>query len=773
MALVIGADALDARARRLWRLAADWLAQSAREPEFSVWRALLPDTRQDNPYDPPQVLTRLLAMLLAEVPCQGAWLGILRGDRLTVEAQVNCVACSDAPLDLGENELLRRLVREGATQSFVRGQPEWDLLPRAGLRDSDRAWAFVPLAIGRRLIGALCLAAAEPFEAQSLTRLTRMAGQAASLVELLMTFSETTAHLGRLALLNDFVLTVSSAQNLDQIVRRVFALLTRAFRTELVALYLIGMDGQSMREYRLAAGRPVHQVLPLDRSPRARLVREGRLVRQSPLRAEYPTVHEQARAALLVPLRQRGQVIGAISLESERPDAFDEHDEHLLVVIASHLAGLVEYSRLREEAEGRARNLGLIHEVVQQVVGLTDRAGVAQITADLLAQYFAYDLAVVAFVDAERRADHRGVGGARPALVQLARETFPDPAQGQGIAGQVFVSGRSLLVNDVLQSPHYRPLPGWDPGSELCVPLRAGEQVIGVIDVQSARRDAFNRNDLLALESLAGILAGVATSGDQYRRLQATVHQLRNTQEELQARIEAQRLAESRLVQAAKLAAVGEMAAGIAHELNNPLTTVSGFTELVLSELPDDAPQRVDLGLVLREANRARDVVRRLLDFARQSESTRARADLNEIVSDVVTLVRHLAHTGGVRLQVELADDLHWVSVDSNQIKQVLLNLIHNALQAMPEGGVLTVSTRARQRDGRNWVAVAIADTGVGMTEEVRTRIFEPFFTTRGDLGGTGLGLAVSYGIISDHGGFIDVQSEPGRGSTFTVWLPV
>jgi signal transduction histidine kinase len=237
--------------------------------------------------------------------------------------------------------------------------------------------------------------------------------------------------------------------------------------------------------------------------------------------------------------------------------------------------------------------------------------------------------------------------------------------------------------------------------------------------------------------------------------------------------MEAQRSAENRLIQAAKLAAVGEMAAGIAHELNNPLTTVTGFSELILEELPDVSAYREDLEMVLREARRASDVVRRLLDFSRQGEQIRAHADLNGVVTDVLALTRHLIQTNRVELKVELDESLPWVSIDHNQMKQVLLNLIHNALHAMPSGGELRVSTYAVNREERNWVVMSIKDNGIGISVTDQSRIFEPFFTTKGGRGGTGLGLSVTYGIVTDHGGMIEMSSELTKGSTFAVWLPI
>ena len=151
----------------------------------------------------------------------------------------------------------------------------------------------------------------------------------------------------------------------------------------------------------------------------------------------------------------------------------------------------------------------------------------------------------------------------------------------------------------------------------------------------------------------------------------------------------------------------------------------------------------------------------------------RARVSLNEIIEDVVALSKHLLHTSGVRLNLDLEVNLPWVLVDANQMKQVLLNLVHNALQAMPSGGDMKILTETVSRNNRDWVVVSVMDTGIGIPQSELARIFEPFYTTKGSHGGTGLGLSVTYGIVTDHGGQIDVESLPGRGSKFTVWLPL
>jgi signal transduction histidine kinase len=274
-------------------------------------------------------------------------------------------------------------------------------------------------------------------------------------------------------------------------------------------------------------------------------------------------------------------------------------------------------------------------------------------------------------------------------------------------------------------------------------------------------------------ETAAFVLAGMLHEDDLSRTDQDALMELENIQQELQARVAAQQAAESRLIQTTKLAAVGEMAAGVAHELNNPLTTVVGFSELVLSSLPPGSPQRADLELVLKEARRARDVVRRLLDFSRQSETIRVKADLNEIVLDVLSLMQHLIQINGISIRTEFEVNLPWVMIDRNQMKQVFLNLLHNALNAMPDGGNLEINTSRKIRYGTQYIAVGIKDSGVGIPPENLPRIFEPFFTTRAGQGGTGLGLSVTYGIVSEHGGTIEAESTPGSGSIFTVFIPI
>ncbi len=770
--ILVGASALTTAAQRFWRVVA---LGGYPQPLLDLAPASGPmGAGLGAGFHLPDALDRMLDSLLQAVGSPAGWMAIRSGDYLEVKACAGCANYRPGRISIETNSLLREIVQEKRGRVVAKGEPAWALVPRDPGRAEAHYWLGQPLVIGQRMIGLLGLWFTKALSRQDLERIKKLVAQMAPSVEASVIFSDLSSHLRRMALLNDFFVTISSAVNVESIVHRTFALLQRAFETERVILLVIAPDSADVHQYYLDDNSAiVHQNASMD-NPFFLLLSKGETFRSDLLDANvaYRPFYPGSHSAIIVPLKYQQRLIGAVGLESARESNFTVYDEHLMAVIAGHLASLLENSRLRQEAEARARNLGLIHEVVERTIGLTDVEQVAQIAAELTAKNFAYELAGIALVDPDGSFKLAGIGGAAAAVV---KESLRSQARGirQGIVGRVVATGQSMLVNNVKEDPFYLPLPNWEACSEMCVALKDGEVVLGAIDVESQKTNAFTQNDLLLLEALAGILGGVIASAGQYQNLRATVNQLQAARMELQERIAAQKMAESRLVQAAKLAAVGEMAAGIAHELNNPLTTVAGFTELALEEIPADQPLHADLELVLRETKRARSVVRRLLDFARQSESIRTRSDLNEIVADALALTHHLLRTGGVVVQTNFAKNLPWVSVDRNQIKQVILNLVHNALHAMPAGGTLHISTACQSRDKRNWVTIVIRDTGVGIAPENIDRLFEPFFTTRSKDGGTGLGLSVSYGILVDHGGDIDVKSKVGEGSTFTIWLPI
>jgi two-component system NtrC family sensor kinase len=243
--------------------------------------------------------------------------------------------------------------------------------------------------------------------------------------------------------------------------------------------------------------------------------------------------------------------------------------------------------------------------------------------------------------------------------------------------------------------------------------------------------------------------------------------------ENITARVKASRA----VGRAEKLAAVGRLAAGVVHEINNPLATIAACAESLEKRIeegaftnsPEEADLREYLGLIRDEAFRCKNITNGLLDFSRLRAGQRVPVDVAEIIKAAARLVTHQQRGDNIQIDVEAAADLPNVSGDVSQLQQAVVALATNAIDAMPEGGTLTL--RASRSGPR--VLVQVIDTGIGIPPENMTRIFDPFFTTK-DVGrGTGLGLAVCYGILSDHGGRLDVRSSLGTGTTFTITLPV
>ena len=225
------------------------------------------------------------------------------------------------------------------------------------------------------------------------------------------------------------------------------------------------------------------------------------------------------------------------------------------------------------------------------------------------------------------------------------------------------------------------------------------------------------------------------------------------------------------LVSSEKMASLGKLAAGIAHEINNPLGGILIYSSLLMEDLPPDDPKRPDLERIVQETGRCKEIVKSLLEFARQTEPKKESVDINRAITDGLFFLENQALFHNIRIRKRLDASLPLVIGNAGQLKQVLLNIIINAAEAMHGSGELTLTTFPSP--DHTSIFMEFTDTGEGIPEENLSRIFEPFFTTR-DVGkGTGLGLATSYGIVESHGGKIDVKSKVGEGTTFTIELPV
>ena len=349
-------------------------------------------------------------------------------------------------------------------------------------------------------------------------------------------------------------------------------------------------------------------------------------------------------------------------------------------------------------------------------------------------------------------------------------------------------------------------------GPWLGVPLVAGEQFVGVLSVHGEKEHPFTDGHLELFANIGGQIARAAENARLYegleqsraaieewnrtleervaertKELESARHDLQELNDSLEKRVQERtqelREMQGRIVESGRLAAVGEMAAGIAHELNNPLGGIIGYAQYDVEKMESGArtgltPQDAEriaghLAHVEREAQRCRTIVDKLLSFSQEMSSVFTTLDVNDVLRDTLALTEKQLAMRGIEVKMRLGDALPRVLGDVRQLQQVFANMILNARNAMEAGGSLTVSTTADMASGGPLgVTVAFEDDGCGISKEHIGRVFEPFFTTREVGQGTGLGLSVSYGIIRDHGGDIGVESEVGKGTRFVIHLP-
>jgi len=297
-----------------------------------------------------------------------------------------------------------------------------------------------------------------------------------------------------------------------------------------------------------------------------------------------------------------------------------------------------------------------------------------------------------------------------------------------------------------------------------------GEMVSATRNIIAGRFDQEVRSDspgeiALLAESFNAMLQSL-------RQMRADLEEWgRTLEEKVKQRTEELGAMQTRVAQSERLASLGMLAAGVAHEVNNPLGGILALTGLTVEDMTKDDPNRENLEEVIRQTERCRDIVRGLLEFSRQSKGNTERVDLNTVLEDTLSLIGKQALFFNIHVVCQLEPELPPIVADQSQFQQVFINILMNAVQAMNERGTITIVTRHNSAD--NSVEVAISDTGKGIPPDAIDRIFDPFFTTKESGHGTGLGLSIAYGIVTTHRGSIAVQSEIGKGSTFTIRMPV
>lgn len=337
---------------------------------------------------------------------------------------------------------------------------------------------------------------------------------------------------------------------------------------------------------------------------------------------------------------------------------------------------------------------------------------------------------------------------------------------GERVVGKVVEWKEPVIINGPLNNdPRFTDLEGrGDIKSAIVCPLLIKQRPIGVLSAaRTKNEDNFNAADARNCVIIMSQVAQAIVNSNLYEELENKIVELKDSYRQLEQ-------AQAQLVQSEKLAAMGELVAGVSHELNNPLTSVLGYSQLILKS--ESVPENIrnDVKTISAEAERCRNIIQNLLLFSRRREPRREPADMHDVINTALELVEYDFRTDSVKIYKEFASDLPKVYVDIFQMQQVFLNILTNARHAVSrmENKSITIKTEVSS----NNVKVYFTDSGCGIPKENISKLFTPFFTTK-DVGkGTGLGLSISYGIVKSHKGEISVESLEGKGATFIIELP-
>lgn len=464
---------------------------------------------------------------------------------------------------------------------------------------------------------------------------------------------------------------------------------------------------------------------------------------------------EAAEGCTCLPLRATSGTIGTIYLETE---SLDQDTCRSLSLLGDVLATTVEKYRLLESAQREVRAQKVLNEAGRVLNSTLDEQEVLTLIMREVIQALDVEAGSVVLLDREK-GDMYFAAAAGPESEDLIGERMP---MGHGIVGWAIDRGESVLVADAGTDPrHYRPidqLTGLSTESVICVPLLSKERAIGAIEVLNPRRGHFGPHDLQLLEALSPQAAIAIENATLFESIKEQMAELERAQDQL--------------LQAEKLSAIGRLVAGVAHELNNPLTAIVGYSQLLL-ETCSDPEICEDLERINGEAQRSAHIVQNLLAFARQQKMERRALELGDILEKTIDLLAYQLQVDNITLVPEIAPHKTTVLGDSYQLQQVFLNLITNAHQAMRKAhgrGTLIIRSELA---GPDTVRVSVIDDGPGVPREIAHRIFDPFFTTK-DVGeGTGLGLSICLGILQEHNGRIRLDERAQPGATFVVELPL
>ncbi|MGZ3536672.1 MAG: GAF domain-containing protein [Thermodesulfobacteriota bacterium] len=469
-------------------------------------------------------------------------------------------------------------------------------------------------------------------------------------------------------------------------------------------------------------------------------------VLEEPLYKEKELAKKEGLVSMLsVPMCIKDRVIGVINCYTSYPHSFSKSEEEILATVANQAALCIENSGLMETLDIQ-EILRLVLEGVTKNIGF-DRARLYLINEkkNLL------ECKMAVGIDEDRI---KGI-------------TLPlDPED--SVVGRSIFEKQPFIIPDASTDPRVNPIlkEKFNLHSLLVIPLLAKEKALGAIAA-----DFVDPSKNITKEALESVMvfaqqAGLAIhNAFMYQELKTFSQQM---EEKIQKTTADLRKTEAQLIRSEKLAALGQLAAGIAHEIRNPLTSINILIHSLTENFPPEDSHREDLKVIEEEIDRINEILDRFLRFAKPAPPLLERTEVASIFEETLQLIRPRMEKQRVQVQKEF-EVLPIILMDREQIKQVALNLLLNAVQAMPRGGTLML--RGENSKGGQWIKISIRDSGIGIPDEDMNRLFDPFFSTRE--GGIGLGLSIAHRIIDQHHGKIEVESALGKGTLFTLWLPV
>jgi signal transduction histidine kinase len=469
-------------------------------------------------------------------------------------------------------------------------------------------------------------------------------------------------------------------------------------------------------------------------------------VLKEPLFKEKELAKKEGLVSMLsVPMCVKERVIGVINCYTSYPHSFSKSEEEILTTVANQAAICIENSGLMETFD--------FDEILRLVLeGVTKNIG--------------FDRARLYLVNEKRNILEckMAVGIDEEKIKGITLRLDPEDSV---VARSIFEK-KPFIVPDAKQDPRINPSlrEKFNLHSLLVVPLLAKEKALGAIAA-----DFIEPNKDITKETLESVMAFAQQAGlaiynaFMYQELRTFSQQM---EEKIQKTTADLRKTEAQLIRSEKLAALGQLAAGIAHEIRNPLTSINILIHSLTENLPSENAHREDLKVIEEEIHRINEIVDQFLRFAKPAPPLLEKADVLSFFEETLQLLRPQIEKHQIIVQKEF-QILPPILMDREQMKQVILNLLLNAVQAMPEGGNLTL--RGQVSENSRWIILSIQDSGIGIPSEDINKLFDPFFSTKE--GGIGLGLSLAHRIIDQHHGKIEVESTSGKGTLFVVWLPI